>query len=912
MSAETTPIATPLSWLKSEIDRSLDLARAALARTLHEPLQRAERLAECVQPVSHIRGALQMLNLEGAARFCSALEQAVQGFAAAPARLNELTASVMDRALFALSQFLDDLDKGEADVPLKLFPMYRELGELCERGNITENELFFPDVSAVPVHARCPDRLDDAQRERHVSAARARFQRGLVGWLRQPNDSHALQAMRGALDTLDLVGDQLAAPVGTWWVAAGLIDLLLHDDEDAERAAVKPILVRLERLMRDVGGGGAGCDASGLMRDMLYRIAAAAPLCARVCDIKSLYKLDAQLPEFCLSGTLEYDVSALAPVLEQMRQKLLAMEEAWARYAAGSGEDLQRLRAQTAALKSVARDLGHYRLVRLLDIVGLIALKLPEAYPLSNEVLALEMAAALLFMEGMLEHFTSPPADIDQQVSVMVGWLLDALKPSGVPALGIGAPRDDITQRQHYAEVRAQVAREILTNLKGVEQTVDEIARDPVLRSRIGTLEAPVRQIAGALKMLGLSRANGVLSACLHLMRLSASADASLTRAALEWVADGLSCLGFYLDNVCHGETPNEEILLGFVQRLSRDDAHPAGSISWIPTAADAAAAHAAPSTANGSTDTMCAPPPADSAAAHDARELRAVYFGEARDVLAELGILLSDVRAEPENAAVVNAIRRAFHTLKGGARLVGLDALAELAWEVEQTLDVFLDAQWPAGDDLPVLIGEAMETIGATVQALEQGLEPDVAAYTGIVELAAALREPGEPMPIEPEASASMAQETSAFDPATAAQLVGERLDELDASAPCAELETCAFDPDMGATQAPAAIDPVEEEIAIGAVRLSRTLYEIYLGESEALLETVRAEIAQWGEAPAMPVPDGLVRAAHTLRSTASTLGFDAVAALATELEDGLLRLCEAAFTPDHRDALEAALNAL
>jgi chemosensory pili system protein ChpA (sensor histidine kinase/response regulator) len=47
-------------------------------------------------------------------------------------------------------------------------------------------------------------------------------------------------------------------------------------------------------------------------------------------------------------------------------------------------------------------------------------------------------------------------------------------------------------------------------------------------------------------------------------------------------------------------------------------------------------------------------------------------------------------------------------------------------------------------------------------------------------------------------------------------------------------------------------------------------------------------------------------------LRSTASTLGFDAVAALATELEDGLLRLGETALAPEHRDALEGALGAL
>src|SRR5690606_31314400 len=210
---------------------------------------------------------------------------------------------------------------------------------------------------------------------------------------------------------------------------------------------------------------------------------------------------------------------------------------------------------------------------------------LPEAYRADNDVLALEMAAALLFMEGMLDHFTSPPTDIDQQVAVMVGWLLDAVKPRGLPAPGTGAPRDDITQREQHTEVRAQVAREILVNLGRVEQALEAIVRDADAARGIGALEAPMRQIAGALELLGLGRANGVLSACLPLMTVSACEDPALRRVSLEWVADGLSCLGFYLDNVCHGETPNEEMLLGFVQRLNRDGARAAGSTGWVSPA---------------------------------------------------------------------------------------------------------------------------------------------------------------------------------------------------------------------------------------------------------------------------------------------------------------------------------------
>ena len=45
----------------------------------------------------------------------------------------------------------------------------------------------------------------------------------------------------------------------------------------------------------------------------------------------------------------------------------------------------------------------------------MIVAKLPESASLRNESLSLEMASVCLFMEGMLDHFTDPPRDIDQQ-----------------------------------------------------------------------------------------------------------------------------------------------------------------------------------------------------------------------------------------------------------------------------------------------------------------------------------------------------------------------------------------------------------------------------------------------------------------------------------------------------------------
>jgi chemosensory pili system protein ChpA (sensor histidine kinase/response regulator) len=577
---DATLISNPLIWLKPEIDRSLNEARTALSQSMSTDSLRESALALTETRLQQIRGALTILSLRGAARFCAALEDAVARCAVDPSVHTRLNVSVIDRAMFALSQFLDDIMKGEPDVSLKLFPVYREVYEVVGRDNVGEIELFFPDLTPVPPPSSTAAQVEYAPS--HVLACRAQFQRGLLAWLKAPRSADALMTMRASLDAVDLVAAQLDAPQGLFWSASGLIDICMHPDERVSHEQIKPLLARIERLMRDLASG-TPADSEGFMREALYWLALCAPVSRRVREIKSLYRLDAQLPEFCVSGTLEHDVAALSPVLDQMRRGLSSIEDAWSRYTAGESTELKRLRDELLTLKGVARDLGHYRLLRLLDIVSLISTKLPEPYPSGNEVLALEMAAAFLFMEGMLDNFVSPPADIDQQVAVMVGWLLDAVKPRGNVLAAQGIARDDITQRQHFAQIRARVAEEIIENLRGIEQTVEQVARDPASRAVLAKLDIPIRQIAGALKMLGLSRANGVLSACVHLMKLSESEDVALTRASLEWVADGLSCLGFYLEALRRGEVPTESILLGFVQRLSAEDAHAAGSVGWVP-----------------------------------------------------------------------------------------------------------------------------------------------------------------------------------------------------------------------------------------------------------------------------------------------------------------------------------------
>src|SRR5438270_1973220 len=213
--------ATVLSWINAEVDQALKVVRDTMAKFAQAPGD-AALLRPCPEHLHQVSGALRMVGLAGATRFCEAIEAgfgAVKAGEAAPPALG-----VLDRAVLALRDFVDDLSRGNANVPLKLFPVYRDLVVLQGKNDATEKDLFFPDLTlAAPAHASARS-VPDAELPALLQASRARFQRGILGWLRaQPG---GLDEMRQALDALDQVSAQLPEPKALWWAATALVDAL--------------------------------------------------------------------------------------------------------------------------------------------------------------------------------------------------------------------------------------------------------------------------------------------------------------------------------------------------------------------------------------------------------------------------------------------------------------------------------------------------------------------------------------------------------------------------------------------------------------------------------------------------------------------------------------------------------------
>src|SRR6476659_6269973 len=116
----------PLTWVKTEIDHSLNQAR--------ENLDKLAAAADDRAPVKYIlthlhqaTGALAMVGLGAATRFNEELEKLVAFLETEDAARVPAQVAIAKKAISALSVYLDMLLAGDMDHPMRLLAPYLEL-----------------------------------------------------------------------------------------------------------------------------------------------------------------------------------------------------------------------------------------------------------------------------------------------------------------------------------------------------------------------------------------------------------------------------------------------------------------------------------------------------------------------------------------------------------------------------------------------------------------------------------------------------------------------------------------------------------------------------------------------------------------------------------------------------------------
>ena len=94
--------------------------------------------------------------------------------------------------------------------------------------------------------------------------------------------------------------------------------------------------------------------------------------------------------------------------------------------------------------------------------------------------------------------------------------------------------------------------------------------------------------------------------------------------------------------------------------------------------------------------------------------EMLEIFLEEADEVVGNARDALAALQEEPGNRAQATNARRAFHTLKGSSRMVGLNAFGEAAWAIEQLYNKLLADEAPLGKAVLGFTAEALDELAA------------------------------------------------------------------------------------------------------------------------------------------------------------------------------------------------------
>ena len=164
-------------------------------------------------------------------------------------------------------------------------------------------------------------------------------------------------------------------------------------------------------------------------------------------------------------------------------------------------------------------------------------------------------------------------------------------------------------------------------------------------------------------------------------------------------------------------------------------------------------------------------------------------FLVEASELLEQLGEQLVDLEKSPDDKDLLNAVFRNFHTVKGGAGFLGLDALVEVCHRAEDVFNLLRNGERSVDAALMDVVLRAYDAVNSMIDDIRGGNEAQHADPDIIAQLERFAK--GEDVVLTPASDASAPAEEAA----PAAPPVEEPVVEEEASAPEAPAETAATD---------------------------------------------------------------------------------------------------------------------
>ena len=551
----------PLSWVKTEIEHSLNEARSHLdALTQNASDTKAAKYV--ATHLHQVTGALSMVGLGAATRFNEEIEKLVATFEDPNSHTDAAQRiATVKRATASLSAYLDNLMAGEADTPMMLASAYLLVNKARGANDAAESDLFSPDLSlSIPmpedtVALPKADMMAEAIKQR-----RTVYQAGLLKMLRDKDMAGGARDMRNAALAIEAL--QVTSPTRSfWYTASGFFDAVASNPEEAGALAVQ-LFGKVDQQIKLLIDGVQKVPEK-LFRDLLLVVGKSKAQTERIRRIRELYRLD-QLLAIPESSRDNLGDDQLKAVLRTLRDHVQVLKDHWLKFTSGNRPALEPFISQGEAMAKDAQLQPNKEIIQLLQVISAVGPHLRKTGAPLSESQGLEVATALLLAESSLENYFRLTSEFATQVAGVLSRIKGAMTGAALPALdaSTNSLMDDITKRAQERLLMFQVGQEVQVNLATIEGTLDTYFRDPVKTSELTPLLPLFSQVQGALMILELDEAAGLT----HIVRERVSQFASGATKGVgedaENVAEGISALGLYITALQQGTSNPRDVLL--------------------------------------------------------------------------------------------------------------------------------------------------------------------------------------------------------------------------------------------------------------------------------------------------------------------------------------------------------------
>jgi chemosensory pili system protein ChpA (sensor histidine kinase/response regulator) len=885
----------PLAWVLDELRKSLDSASAALRRFVRDTgLARGSDMASvdggqlriARQQLHQAVGALEMVGLGGPAQVLRSMEAAVQKFIERPELCNETASAKVERAGFALTDFLEGVLLGKAASAVALFPQYRETQELAGADRVHPADLW-----AMEWRWNEPETPASAETLVYDPAVRSRMDKGVLHLVKTGDPEAARDLARVSLA---LAESQTARqPKIFWKVCAGFFEAiglgLLPQDVYVKRGASRVLLQYATLAKGDLG------VSDRLVQDIVFFCAQAVP--ARAADGPSLQgvRLAWNLARYAPVDYQTPKYGRFDPVLlAQARKRIAAAKDTWSALSGGDAGKIKGLSDQFHLLTESLLKL-HPASAPLAEALTNVIDAVVRSGRSPGAELAMEVATAILYLEAAFHDLDPNDSQLPARTA-RLAQRLDTVRQGG-QAQALEHWVEELYRRVSDRQTMGSVVGELRGTLGELEKLLDQFFRNPKDKGPLRDAPTHLSQMRGVLSVLGLDQA---AQAVLHMREtveeiIVTEIDEERVHSAgtFEKLGNNVGALGFLVDMLNYQPTLAKKLfvydarsgefkpLMGRitpaaegplaataeeVARQAGAEAPVAESRDQLTARLDQIATQAAlaeqPAVAQSARQAAAAVSGADGGAAAVALsnlaavmkpatqpvpvpaaeteieedDLLDIFLEEAREVARNGQAAIDALGVDPADISELTTLRRAFHTLKGSSRMVGLTEFGEAAWALEQVLNTWLADQKPASPDLLTLSREALQGFARWIEDIAKR---DDGAWKSVL-----FRGPAEAMRIENRLVALALPQADAA--------VGVDLPILEAQP---EARAAAVD----AAAAPASVAEPVAVVRAGAAGVAAPSIEIEFPLDDIGVATAVPESQALGSAPSAEPPASL-----------------------------------------------------